>query len=55
MSCSKFYRCGLKMDVVLAFTEAAVKSVGDCVGFFHVAQTHWQHLGYDLPKVLSSL
>lgn len=55
MSCSKFHRHGLKMDVVLAFMEAAVKSVGDCVGFFPVAQNHWPHLGYDLLKVLSSL
>lgn len=42
------------MDVVMGFTEAAVKSAGGCVGFFH-AQSPWQHLGYDLLKVFSNL
>lgn len=43
------------MDVVMGFTKAAVKSVGGCVGFFHVTQSPWQHLGYDLLKVFSSV
>lgn len=55
MSRSKLYLCRPKTDVVMAFTEAAVKRVGDCVGFFHVTQTDWQHLSYDLLKVFSSL
>lgn len=38
------------MGVVMGFTEAAVISVGDCVGFFHVTQTRWQRLGCDLLR-----
>lgn len=45
MSHSKLYHYGPKTDVVMAFTEAAVKSAGDCVGFFHVTQAPWAAAG----------